>query len=107
MKPFDLEAAKSGEPIQCCGLSAKFIAYEPEGAPYQQVIYLGHGNQLFAVDCNGGGSHHTLTMAPKKRTVWVNLYGHGIASYYETQEESDKASQGIRIGKAYPVEVEE
>ena len=110
-KPFDLEAAKRGEPIQCCGVSAKFVAHEPEAAPYEQFIYLAHGNQLFTADANGGGSHHNLTMAPKRRTVWLNLYPRrgSIAYYYDSEEEADGfANDRIRIGgKAYPVEIEE
>ena len=107
MKPFDLEKAELGEHILCCGTQAKFVAYEPEAAPYEQVIYLAHGNQIFTSAVNGLSEKHQLTMAPKKRTVWVNFYGDSIASYYETQEDADKASCGIRIGKAYPVKVEE
>ena len=111
MKPFDLEAAKRGEPIQCCGMSAKFIAHEPEASPYQRVIFLGHGTQVYAVDENGGGSHHKLTMAPKKRTVWVNFYEQ-IAYHYDSEQEADSdASQFTKMkrngDKAYPVEIEE
>lgn len=110
MKPFDLEAAKRGEPIQCCGLSAKFIAYEPEAAPYEQVIYLGHGNQIFTADTKGMGSHHAVVMAPKKRIVWVNLLISGKAFHYDTEESANRmiGSSDQRIGgKAYPVEIEE
>lgn len=109
MKPFDLEAAKRGEPIQCCGLSAKFIAHVPEAASYEQVLYLAHGNQVFAADYKGGGSHHHLAMAPQKRILWVNVYPNlPFSHHYETLElANNNAMQGRIGGKAYPVEIEE
>lgn len=112
MKPFDLTAAKRGEPVQCCGLSAKFVAYEIEAAPYEQLMYLGHGNQLFTAHRSGVGyGGHKLVMAPKTRTVWVNLYPSYKDPFqaicFDTEEAADNLSAKDRIGgKAYPVEIE-
>ena len=109
MKLFDLEAAKRGEPVQCCGLTAKFVAYESEACPYEQVMYLGHGNQLFTADVSGKGfGRHSLLMAPKKSIVWVNFYTNPErAYYYRTKECAEVSVMNGRIGdKSYPVEIE-
>jgi len=112
MKPFDLEAAMRGDPIVCRdGTSAKFIAHVPETNETSRILYL-VSNDIKSAAENGmyyGRGWHKLDlfMSPKKRTVWVNFYGHTCASYYDTQEQADKSSCSIRIGKAWPVEIEE
>jgi hypothetical protein len=112
MKPFDLEAAKRGEPFQCCGVSAKFVAHEPEAAPYEQFIYMGHGNMILSASCNGRRNGHQLEMAPKKRTVWVNFYeACWMAQYFADKPTADLRHASATMprlgGKAYPVEIEE
>jgi len=122
MKPFDLEAAKRGDPIVCRdGTPVKFIAHVPDAYNGPKVvamrdkgvIYIWHESGEFVKDEK---TDSDLVMAPKKRTVWVNLYGSSsIARYFSTEYEADQypswtdcISNINRIGnRAYPVEVEE
>jgi len=116
MKPFDLEAAKRGEPIVTRdGREAKFIAHVPEANEIQKIV-VSVDKGLISLRQNGRTWKDTdtrsdLFMAPKKRTVWVNLYSDGEAFYHYTQEEADDLDSGAKEdrigGKAYPVEIEE
>jgi hypothetical protein len=114
MKPFDLEAAKRGEPIVCRnGTPAKFIAHVPEANDGRRLIVL-ISNFIFTHFENGreypSDTDRDLFMAPKKRTVWVNLYENGLANFHGTEEYADQSASKHhdRIGKrAYPVEIEE
>jgi hypothetical protein len=69
MKPFDLEAAKRGEPILYASMNREgfatvhFVGQAEDGAPVIQW-----GNRIFAE------SESELRMAPKKQTVYVNIY---------------------------------
>jgi len=113
MKSFDLEAAKRGEPIVTRnGINATFIAHVPELGELHRVLYTVPNND-YALSCTEDGRHYTnsqsgydLFMAPKKRTLWVNLY-----QVFYTEDDADDAhatSNSHRIGgKAYPVEIEE
>jgi hypothetical protein len=80
MKPFDLEAAKRGEPIVTRdGRPAKFIAHVPEANACYQVVALFSGLiSTHAVSGRVYPEKHPndadLFMAPRKRTVWVNVY---------------------------------
>lgn len=102
MKPFDLEAAKRGESI---------VTEDNE-----KVLFIGldsNGN-VVAEDSEGWLIKYRTTgifMAPKKRTVWVNLYD-CVAYPFDSREDADEDAKQfnvmMRIGdKAYPVEVEE
>jgi hypothetical protein len=118
MKPFDLEAAKRGEPIQCRdGTPAKFIAHVPDAYNGPKVvamrdkgvIYIWHESGEFVKDEK---TDSDLVMAPKKRTVWVSLYETGFDYHFDTEEEANECANAAvhdnRIGKrAYPVEIEE
>ena len=119
MKPFDLEAAKRGEPIQCRdGTPVKFIAHVPDAYNGPKVvamrdkgvIYIWHESGEFVKDEK---TDSDLVMAPKKRTVWVNFYFQQSAMYYESQDAANYAHNTFhedvnRIGnRAYPVEIEE
>ncbi|CAB3784583.1 hypothetical protein [Pararobbsia alpina] len=82
MKPFDLEAVKRGEPLVTRkGKAAKFIVHVPECDPAYRVIALVEGQHLtnsYYEDGRigrPGDSDIDLFMAPKKRTVYVNVYG--------------------------------
>jgi len=120
MKPFDLEAAKRGDPIVTReGTEAKLIAYVPELGELHRVLYTVPNND-YALSCTEDGRHYTnsqsgydLFMAPKKRTVWVNFYSATDGLYWSntflTKEKADyPPHQNGRVGsKAYPVEIEE
>lgn len=117
MKPFDLEAAKRGEPIITRdGRPVKFIAHVPEARAAHRVVivdvaagYIGirHENGMWGESPR----KDDLFMAPRKRTVWVNLYKGHNAVWHNSEESADViAEDGIshRIGlRAYPIEIEE
>lgn len=113
MKPFDLEAAKRGEPIVTRdGRVVKFVAYVPEAVfPHRLVVLVdGFIVRLYetGVTYTNCDSESDLFMAPKKRTVWVNLYPDSHNSHWRTEEAANIAAGTERIGgKAYPIEIEE
>lgn len=115
MKPFDLEAAKRGEPIQTRdGRPVKFISHVPECEGSYRVIVLIYGRLYTNSYAEDGITFHNvshssdLLMAPRKRTVWVNLYPSGQATYYESSVVADNLGLSYRLGgRAYPVEIEE
>lgn len=117
MKPFDLEAAKRGEPIQTReGTPVKFIAHVPEADQSRRVVVL-IGGEIVCFDGNGShaGVFETeldLFMAPRKRTVWINLYRNSEGRYashtYSKKEFADENGGLARIGgRAWPFEIEE
>ncbi len=117
MKPFDLEAAKRGEPIQNKrGAERRFVAHAPDAEPSQRVICLNETGHVrcyseqggYCVDCES--DTHDLCMAPRKRTVWVNLYEEGkFANHHENEESANERADGTnRIGnRAWPLEIED
>ena len=101
MKPFDLEAAKRGDPLVTDGeAKCTFIGIDSNGRIVVEYIH-GGGVDVY--------SYCDLFMAPKKLTVWVNFYPSGDAYHYGTEEAADTMIRHARRigGKAYPVEVEE
>ncbi len=117
MKPFNLEAAQAGAPIMTRdGRKAKFIAYVPELRPSRQVVILVAGLEaLEAYYPDGsylsGNTTHAidLSMAPVKKTVWVNFHRGGVAYYFENKDDAMKDAE-ISVGcvtNTAPVEIEE
>jgi hypothetical protein len=98
MKPFDLEAAKRGEPITTQG---------------EELFYVGLDRKGNIVTEDSFGDFEVfmpwqLYMVSIKRTVWVNLYSHSGASFYNTQDEANLRGSGDRLGgRAWPLEIEE
>lgn len=118
MKPFNLEAAKRGQPIECRdGTPAKFIAHVPDAHKREQVVALvGESIELFyesGMYVERTEDSRDLCMAPKRRIVWVNLYGGPLATYHESLQEADASHSGLwspktRLGnRAYRLEIEE
>ena len=106
MKPFDLEAAKRGDPIV-------------HGLTHKPVSFIGASSKRIVVfeDADGVINHapaHMLRMAPRKQTVWVNFYksddGPIWSNTFKTLDSADNnaihATDRVS-GKAYPVEIEE
>ena len=97
MKPFDLEAAKRGEPIMNNQKdNLDFVGVKRNGTIVVEYV----SGQI------GVYEPRHLFMAPKKRTVWVNLY-----QVFYTEDDADAADTIAKAhrfgGKAYPVEIEE
>ena len=92
MKLFDLEAAKRGEPIQHKdGRQAKFASVSPcntylavwiqDPARYPRWLI-----EIYRIDGTDGNFRLScdLVMAPKKRTVWVNVAASAEDRYYKS-----------------------
>jgi len=115
MKPFNLEAAKRGEPLVTRdGRKATYVGYV-EGINYPLVVHI-DGNADVNVASKEGRAFHALGdslndlfMAPKKRTVWVNLYGGtAIAGHYPNEHIANCQAASNRVGgRAWPLEIEE
>lgn len=94
-KLFDLEAAKSGEPILFDGVPAAFVAHLPNNDPAYRVILSCSGQvQAFTEDgrlyLDGA---FRLTMAPRtERTIGYRRYIRSVAGFAQVfvlQEDSD------------------
>jgi hypothetical protein len=110
MKPFDLEAAKRGEPI----------AAKIDGVWCSDVKFVGtgyHDNVIVDTPQYGTlriGSVANLRMVPKKRTVYVNIYtskaGESNAWHHDNEEiarSRARTTGRIALAIAVPVEIEE
>lgn len=114
MKPFNLEAAKAGAPLVARdGRPAKFIAHVAEAHPSQRLLVLIDGAVHTKFENGKHASRPThiydsdLFMAPVKRTVWANFYGHGAARWHDTEKAADDCALSGRLGgRAWPIEVE-
>lgn len=123
LRPFDLERAKAGDPIQAFeGTPAVFVAHVPEARAMQRIVYrIGQTIRYCREDGYGYSySIPVLQMAPIKKQAWVNLYEDQgavtpnwaiMAFRYDTQEEADNKNRrgdAVRIGnKAHLIEWEE
>ena len=99
MKPFDLERAKAGDPLMYGVVEVLFIGMQRNG-------------KIVTDDSEGyiySDFPEYFSMAPKKRTFWLNFYpGQGLAEFYPTETLADLVARERRVGgKAYPVEIEE
>lgn len=116
-RPFDLEAAKRGEPLVTRdGRSIKFVAYVPEAKEYSVIAFLPGEKTpdtftdkgLYYAGCTSMSSCRDLFMAPKpKRTVWVNIYEKNNLATWFTSEELAKSRPDVQaIAVAIPVQIE-
>lgn len=102
-RPFDLEAAKRGEPLVTReGKEAKFIAHVPDARNTEKLLYL-VGDIVYATGEDGYSftdDSADLFMAPKpKRTVWANTY------YHDTEQRALAMSGGAAL-VAVPVQID-
>lgn len=112
-RPFDLEAAKRGEPLVTRkGRSVKFVAHVPEAREYTVMAFV---EGEIAPDTftdkgrysAGSFSGRDLFMAPKPtQTVWVNLYVNNRIAFWYTSEESAKSNADSQtVAVAVPVQI--
>lgn len=122
-RPFDLEAAKRGEPLVTRdGRPAFFIAHDLGAHErYRLLVRLGSGRCAISLRENGRVSNidspADLFMAPKpKRKLWVNVYGWSDGRYFATsygnEERAKKDATVLAFGQtalavAIPIEVED
>jgi len=117
MKPFDLEAAKRGEPIVTWdGREVFFVGVSKGSRPVVVCDSAGNLTRLLpdGYYTTNGVHINDIFMAPKKQTVWVNFYksddGHIWSNTFKTLDSADNNAihaPGRVSGKAYPVEIEE
>ena len=106
LKPFDLEAAKSGKPV-CTrdGRKARIICFDLKDKDNMQIVALvqkksddTEGISLYYKDGKQskiGITGNDLMMLPEKKEGWVNVYKGGLLdtkSYNTKKEAFDKAS---------------
>ncbi|WP_175969636.1 hypothetical protein [Burkholderia sp. BCC0322] len=122
MKPFDLEAAKRGEPIVTRdGRSVAFVAHDPNFSETHRVITRVEGTT--APRCyfesgayfKEGPDDLDLFMAPRKRTVYVNIYDQAnplgksqgnFAVWHDNEAAARRHSDESAVATAVPVEIE-
>ncbi|WP_343743355.1 hypothetical protein [Herbaspirillum huttiense] len=109
MKPFNLEAAKSGAPIVTRdGREARFIAHVPEcEPPARLIVHLNGYGECDAYDEDGRyaqciESDRDLFMKPQKRTVWVNLRYEPQGMNKRTWVKFDSEEDAIEHARCYP-----
>lgn len=99
LKPFDLEAAKHGDPICFSdGERLHFVGTSVYGYVVVQPIM---GGDFLECEAN------SLRMAPKKRTEYWNLYRDGVSFSYQTEQDAIYAAANHAVAIAVPVEIEE
>lgn len=98
MKPFNLEAAKRGEPIfSHTGYNVTFIGVKRDGS----IVVEADSSAVWIVSAD------SLSMTPRKRIAWVNFYEYGLCEYFYSEIDADAASRSRLGDKAYPVEINE
>lgn len=125
MKPFDIEKAKAGAPVQTRnGKPARILAYDFKSSSYPVAAaveaHLGGESLQCYTDKgyyydSGKEEELDLVMAPVKRTVWVPLYRSRVCTgnvstggVYATEELARWAAESNEqfIG-AFPITFEE
>ena len=123
LKPFNLERALAGDPVvtrngrpvtQIHNFSVADDPYSLRGVVDETIK--ARTPIMGKAWLTGAESAMDLFMAPKTRTVWVNLYPSecslisGDYVYHESEEAADSnaSASSPRLGnKAYPIEIEE
>lgn len=115
-RPFDLEAAKRGEPLVTrYGRSVKFVAYVPEAREYKVVAFLEGEDEVRTFTKDGlycpyspNVSENDLFMAPNpKRTVWLNIYEkNNSATWYPSEDFAKSRADSQAVAVAVPVQIE-
>jgi hypothetical protein len=121
MKPFDLVRALAGEPVVMRNGTKVEEFHYFETAPDRFKVVVVSGGSFYFYNTSGqveGTSYSDLFMAPKKRTVWVNVWeddrrdvNDTFGRVYSSEKLANLVSSGMdepRIGgKAWPLEIDE
>lgn len=98
--PFNLERAKAGDPVLINGEPAVFGSHNPNAKEDYRITAWDRVGNLWCFRGDGSSRNGSkgLTMAPKKRVVWVNVYNtDAIAWFHESKESADRKGQSDRI----------
>ena len=116
MKPFDLQAAKRGEPLITSRGSpvTEFHHFETELSTWCCVAVVNGACLWTSVSGVISGTHGlTLCMAPKKRTVYINLHKQRDSSEIVPYLYSDELYANSQRGHStnclgtFPIEIED
>ena len=114
LKPFDIEAAKSGKPV-CTrdGRKVRIICFDRINGDYYKIVacvtafdgdfeeVLFYGIDGYIVDSQNP-KDEDLMMPPEKKEGWVNIYyEHDASSHREASWVYDKEEEAIKIGKEH------
>ena len=113
MKPFDLEAAKRGEPIVTRdGRKVTFVGHASQASKAYRLVVLIEGAEYppnFFEDgvhqCSRQPTDEDLFMAPCKRTVYMNIYTLGRACWHGEEEVARRFAKDALV-TAMPIEIE-
>lgn len=110
MKPFDLEAAKSGKPV-CTrnGRKARIICFDLKNGNYPIVAAIGNdcSEALFNYTIKGEiipgvKSEKDLMMLPKKKEGWINIYlERDAGSHRKGGWIYDNEEEAVKVAKTY------
>ncbi len=101
--PFNLKRAKAGDLILCDGKPARLIAHVPEAIYDDRVVVLRMDDKSVCSYSEDGKLCTTenipsLTMAPKKRVVWVNMYPEPFScDGHPTKDEAGYGARALRV----------
>jgi len=123
MREFNLERALAGDPVVTgSGIKIVKIANSGLSIKYPLAVWLEGREDCYSYNKDGRyiynsdfeSSDSDLFMAPKKRTVYINLYDHsfGVGKYFSYNTKDDAEKMGAEaayeyIAIAVPVEIEE
>lgn len=112
MKPFDLEAAKNGAPVQTRdGCKARIVCFDRRSEEYPIVALIDCNEPISEdVKCysvngafynDGRATLSDLVMAPVERTGWINVYPSGEAfGVFPTKEAAvNSQTKGLTVAK--------
>lgn len=116
MKPFDLEAAKRGEPIQTHdGRAVRFVGHVPEAREACRVVVLVAGKDspvMMREDGRYGTGDESPYLFMASRTVYVNLYRNGVGCWHASKEDAERGANAafdntneFPLHTAVPVEI--
>lgn len=103
MKPFDLELAKAGHPVQTKdGSQVRILCFDRKNGTYPIVSLLENdGYEVilkYTIDGKfyegGEDSNLDLVMAPEKHEGWINIYRReegtiNVGGYHKTKEDAE------------------
>ena len=121
MKPFNLEAAKHGEPFEFNSTmegwrNASFVGVRKNGTIVGEFESVDVPGKWVGFEVSPTGFARSLRMAPKKRTVYVNLYDQvnpfskqlgKFAVWHDTEQAAHSASAKDAVATAVHVEIDE
>ena len=106
MKPFDIEQAKAGKPVQTRnGQDAEILRFDLRGGNSMLVIIKAEDHDYVATYAESGNfvnpkyeDKYDLFMKPETKEGWVAVFNDGksISTIYDTKEKAES------IGGTYP-----